>query len=212
MAVAGVGQRIAIDGKTLGGVAKRGAQVVHLLEAVSHKLRFVLGQVPVDDKTNEITVILPLLDLLVLRGRVEASWGRSHVGHRLGRQNASRADWAGVADMGTTGIKVGQKVEQRYEWAYLNLAVNGIEGKLCWRWTPNMKQEGTAEVVEKWQEKGIGVLIWEVSSHRARRVKEIGGRLIEQPSYAPKLNPSERILISGVRWKGEYTGILSRRM
>lgn len=91
-------------------------------------------------------------------------------------------------------MKVRQEVERRYEWAYLNLAVNGIEGKLYWSWTPNMKQEATVEVVKEWQEEGVEVLIWDrAPSHRARQVKESGVRLIEQPPYSPELNPSERV-------------------
>jgi predicted transposase YbfD/YdcC len=67
---AGLSWRIAIDGKTLRGAAKRGAQAAHLLAAVSHELKTVLAQVPVDDKTNEITAVISLLDLLVLKGRL----------------------------------------------------------------------------------------------------------------------------------------------
>lgn len=70
LATAGLSWRIAIDGKTLRGAAKRGAQAAHLLAAVSHEFQLVLGQVPVDDKTNEITVMVQLLDLLVLKGRL----------------------------------------------------------------------------------------------------------------------------------------------
>lgn len=107
---------------------------------------------------------------------------------RVGLIGQVRRVWA------PRGVKVRQKVERRYEWAYLNLAVNGIEGKLYWSWTPNMRQEATVEVVKEWQEEGIEVLIWDrAPSHRARQVKEIGVRLIEQPPYSPELNPSERV-------------------
>lgn len=60
----------AIDGKTVRGAAQRGAQGTHLLSAISHGLKLVLGQVAVDDKTNEIGAILSLLQMLVLDGRV----------------------------------------------------------------------------------------------------------------------------------------------
>jgi predicted transposase YbfD/YdcC len=67
---AGLALRIAIDGKTLRGAAKRGANPVHLLAAVCHQLKIVLAQVAVDSKTNEITAVIPLLKLLVLEGRL----------------------------------------------------------------------------------------------------------------------------------------------
>lgn len=70
LAAAGVQQRLALDGKTLRGAAKRGAQAAHLLAAFSHQLQMVVGQVAVDCKTNEITLVVELLDLLMIKGRL----------------------------------------------------------------------------------------------------------------------------------------------
>lgn len=67
---AGVQQGIAIDGKTIRRAASLGARDVHLLGAVCHQLRLVLAQLAVDDKTNEITTIRPLLEKLLLKGVV----------------------------------------------------------------------------------------------------------------------------------------------
>jgi predicted transposase YbfD/YdcC len=61
---------VAIDGKTLRGSRKQGAPLTHLLSAVSHRLGLTLGQVAVDEKTNEITAIHPLLQGLLLAGWV----------------------------------------------------------------------------------------------------------------------------------------------
>jgi transposase len=92
------------------------------------------------------------------------------------------------------GVKVRQKVEFKYEWEYLNLAVNGLEGTLYWEWTPNMKSEGIAKVVERWQAKGIEIMVWDrAPGHRGKEVKKVGVKLIEQPPYSPELNPSERV-------------------
>jgi hypothetical protein len=60
----------AVDGKTLRGSAKQGACDVHLLSAVTHALGLTVGQVAVDDKTNEIGGVQELLKQLVLEGRV----------------------------------------------------------------------------------------------------------------------------------------------
>jgi predicted transposase YbfD/YdcC len=70
MVQAGFSLRIAIDGKAIRGAAKRGSACVHLLAAVCHELQIVWGQVPVESKTNEITQVLPLLNLLCLEGRL----------------------------------------------------------------------------------------------------------------------------------------------
>ena len=61
---------VSIDGKTLRGSKKQGAENSHLLSAVSHGLGLVLGQIAVDDKTNEIGVVEDLLMQLVLEGRI----------------------------------------------------------------------------------------------------------------------------------------------
>ncbi len=60
----------AIDGKTLRGSKKQGAPEAHLLSALSHRLQVVLGQVAVDDKSNESTAIAKLLTLVGVAGRV----------------------------------------------------------------------------------------------------------------------------------------------
>jgi predicted transposase YbfD/YdcC len=70
LAAAGRAQRIALDGKTLRVAAKRGAEAAHLLAAFSHELKTVLGQVAVEHKTNEINLVVDLLDQLVVAGRL----------------------------------------------------------------------------------------------------------------------------------------------
>jgi hypothetical protein len=52
---------ISLDGKTLRGSKKQGATNSHLLSAVSHRLGLTLGQIAVDDRTNEIGVVKDVL-------------------------------------------------------------------------------------------------------------------------------------------------------
>ena len=63
-------QVIPIDGKTLKGSYDReqGKSALHLVSAWSSKYRLVLGQVKVADKSNEITAIPALLELLDIAG------------------------------------------------------------------------------------------------------------------------------------------------
>lgn len=63
-------QGIAIDGKTLRGSRSDDLPAVHLLGALAHEFHVVIGQIPVDSKTNEIGGIDPLLTALTLEGRV----------------------------------------------------------------------------------------------------------------------------------------------
>jgi predicted transposase YbfD/YdcC len=62
-----VGQ-IAIDGKTVCGSASAGLKPLHLVSAWATQAQVSLGQVAVDGKSNEITAIPRLLDLLDLHG------------------------------------------------------------------------------------------------------------------------------------------------
>jgi predicted transposase YbfD/YdcC len=61
---------IAIDGKTMkhSGSPARGIKALHLVSAWSTQHSLTLGQVAVDDKSNEITAIPRLLELLTVKG------------------------------------------------------------------------------------------------------------------------------------------------
>ena len=61
---------VAIDGKTLRRAYQEGGAKapIHMISAWSSRQRLVLGQAKVADKSNEITAIPDLLDLLTLKG------------------------------------------------------------------------------------------------------------------------------------------------
>jgi len=63
---------IAIDGKTLCGSLDRasGGSAIHMVSAFATGMRLVLAQQKVEDKSNEITAIPKLLDLLDLKGNI----------------------------------------------------------------------------------------------------------------------------------------------
>jgi len=63
------GEVVAFDGKTIRGSTEKGKKpFVHMVSAWAGLHNMVLGQVKVDDKSNEITAIPQLLQLLVLKG------------------------------------------------------------------------------------------------------------------------------------------------
>lgn len=65
------GQVIAIDGKTIRGAGSRGEKSpIHMVSAWACENNMVLGQVKVDEKSNEITAIPELLDLLCVKDAV----------------------------------------------------------------------------------------------------------------------------------------------
>ncbi len=73
---------------------------------------------------------------------------------RVGLLGVVRRVWASV------GVKLIQPLEYKYEWVYLNLAVNALTGALLWDWTPNIKAVSIAPVVQSWLEAGVETLIW----------------------------------------------------
>ena len=62
------GEIIPIDGKTICHSEKRGKKALHVVSAFAHKNGLCLGQKCVDQKSNEITAIPELLDLLTIKG------------------------------------------------------------------------------------------------------------------------------------------------
>ncbi len=63
---------IAIDGKTVrrSGHKKSGKAPIHIVSAFAARQRFVLGQVKVAEKSNEIVAIPKLLDMLAVEGAI----------------------------------------------------------------------------------------------------------------------------------------------
>jgi hypothetical protein len=107
---------------------------------------------------------------------------------RVGLIGQVRRVWA------PCGVKVEQAVECKYEWEYLNLAVNGLTGQLCWDWTENMRGESIAPVVKSWEENGVKVIVWDgAPGHRGQAYEAVEAKLIQQPPYSPQLNPAERV-------------------
>jgi len=58
--------RLAVDGKTLRGSGRRDGKPLQLLSAMTHRLCLTLGQIPIEEKSNEIPALAPLLRRLSL--------------------------------------------------------------------------------------------------------------------------------------------------
>jgi hypothetical protein len=69
IAIQSEGRVIAFDGKTVGGMASKfGDSKLHIVSAFCAKNSLSLGQVKVNEKSNEITAIPELLDLIAVKG------------------------------------------------------------------------------------------------------------------------------------------------
>jgi predicted transposase YbfD/YdcC len=66
------GEVVAIDGKTMRGTGskKAGKKAVHIVSAWCSSNKLVLGQVKTDEKSNEITALPELLDMLMIKGSI----------------------------------------------------------------------------------------------------------------------------------------------
>lgn len=108
---------------------------------------------------------------------------------RIGLMGTMRRVW------GRRGAKVRQRLQLVREWRYLHLVVDPLGGRLWWFWSRTMQAPVARTLVEVTRtETDLAALVWDrAPSHRDEAVREVGLPLIEQPPYAPELNPAERV-------------------
>lgn len=89
------------------------------------------------------------------------------------------------------GVKVHQRLQLKYQWAYLLLAVDPARGTLRWAWPERMRAEALKPVLSHW---ALDALIWDgAGAHRARLLQDLTTRRVLLPPYSPELNPAERV-------------------
>ena len=95
---------VALDGKTLRRSYDRaaGQSPLHLVSAWAEEQRLVLGQVAVDGKSNEITAVPKLLEMLSLRGKVVTA-DAMHCQRQVARQVVEQGGDYALALKGNQG-------------------------------------------------------------------------------------------------------------
>jgi hypothetical protein len=108
---------------------------------------------------------------------------------RLGLMGTTRRVW------GRRGIKVQQRLQLVRKWRYLHLVVDPSRGNLWWFWSQTMQATVARRLIEATTtETDLAAVVWDrAPSHRDATVKAVGLPLIQQPPYAPELNPTERV-------------------
>jgi hypothetical protein len=108
---------------------------------------------------------------------------------RVGLFGTMRRVW------GRRGVKVRQRLQLVREWRYLHLVVDPLRGRLWWFWSHTMQATVARSLVEATKtETDLAGLVWDrAPSHQDGIVRAVGLPLIEQPPYAPELNPAERV-------------------
>ncbi len=86
------GELISIDGKTIRGAKEHGKKSpIHMVSAWANTNNLVLGQLKVDDKSNEITAIPELLDMLFIEDciiTIDAMGCQTEIAKKIIDQNA----------------------------------------------------------------------------------------------------------------------------
>lgn len=111
------GEVVAIDGKSVRRSydAGKGRGAIHMVSAWASQNRLVLGQVKVESKSNEITAIPKLLDVLDLTGcivTIDAMGAQTAIAQQIVEQGADYI----LSLKGNQG-KLHQDVEQVFDWA-----------------------------------------------------------------------------------------------
>jgi predicted transposase YbfD/YdcC len=109
------GQNIAIDGKTLRRSFDKatGRAALHSVSAWAVGLRLSLGQVAVDDKSNEITAVPKLLELLEIAGAVVTLDAMHCQTETVAAIHAKKADY--VLNVKANQPKLVERLQQEFE-------------------------------------------------------------------------------------------------
>ena len=89
------------------------------------------------------------------------------------------------------GVDVRQRLQLKYEWAYLLLAVDPRTGELRWRWLDRPRAAPIKEVLADWAPDAV---VWDgAGAHRARLLADLPTARVRLSPYSPELNPAERV-------------------
>ena len=190
------GEIISIDGKTIRGSRSRGSKsFVHMVSAWANTNHLLLGQVKVEDKSNEITAIPKLLEILELTGcivTIDAMGCQVEIAEKIIDKGADYI----LAVKGNQGtleegindvIKFSKPVD---EYEDLDFGHGRLEQRKCIVYTdfshiPN---------VQRWKNLQSVVKI-----EATRTIKSTGKVETETRLYISSLNPDARKIAEGVR-------------
>ena len=88
------------------------------------------------------------------------------------------------------GVRVVQRLQLRYQWAYLLLAVDPRAGTLRWRWLDRCRAGPIKQALADWAPDAV---VWDGhGAHTARLLADLPVARVRLPPYSPELNPAER--------------------
>jgi hypothetical protein len=89
------------------------------------------------------------------------------------------------------GARVVQRLQLRYQWIYLLLAVDPRAGRLRWCWLERCRAAALKPVLAAWAPDAV---VWDGhGAHTARLLADLPIARVRLPPYSPELNPAERV-------------------
>ncbi len=93
--------------------------------------------------------------------------------------------------LGRRGVRVVQRLQLRYQWAYLLLGVDPRAGTVRWRWLERCRAALIKEALAAWRP---GAVLWDGhGAHTATLLADLPVARVRLPAYSPELNPAERV-------------------
>lgn len=173
------GEVIGIDGKSICGSRAKGPKsIVHMVSAWANQNQLSLGQVKVNDKSNEITAIPKLLDVLVINGcivTIDAMGCQTKIAEKIIKKGANYI----LAVKGNQGSLEGQvrdtvKLEgPDSEWESSDFGHGRIETRKCSVYTDLSHIESP----EKWESLKCIVKVEATRYHKSSGKEESETRL-----------------------------------
>ncbi len=89
------------------------------------------------------------------------------------------------------GVEPVQRLQLRYEWSYLLLAVDPVAGSLEWRWGERMNEDRLLRVLREW---ALRCVVWDgAPAHKAKVIGGLPTKRMPLPPYSPELSLAERV-------------------
>jgi predicted transposase YbfD/YdcC len=190
------GEVVSIDGKTIRGSRDScGKDAIHMVSAWANANRLSLGQVKVDEKSNEITAIPRLLDVLVLKGclvTIDAMGCQRDIAEKI---ISKEADYI-LAVKGNQGI-LEENIEDTVrftpsssDWKEEDFGHGRIESRHCFLY----KDLSFIENVQRWKSLGAVVKI-----ESTRYIKSTGKEEKQTRFYITSSDASAEVIGKAVR-------------
>ena len=174
-------QTISIDGKTVRGSKGKGQSAIHMVSAWANEERLVLGQMATEEKSNEITAVPMLLELLDIKGHIITADAMSCQKEIVKKIQEKEADYViGLKENQPTVLKAAkeyyeaaEKEPQFYPEIQKQTTEESGHGRIEKRHYSLATDPDLMKIYPEWQGiKGIGRMVSEVTNGEGEKSTE----------------------------------------